>query len=63
MTSNIRALRSLSIESVFQNKFDRSLAQVFQADVEMGVINGLGLGLASGLGYLAQGKLGWIQIK
>jgi hypothetical protein len=58
MSSNVRALRSMSIESVFQNSFDRSLGEAFRGDIKLGVISGLGLGLASGLAYLTQGKFG-----
>jgi hypothetical protein len=56
MTSNIRALRSMSIESVFRKSFERTLDKTYRGDVKLGMIAGLGLGLAAGLGCLAQGR-------
>lgn len=54
--ANVRAIRSMGLESVFKEDFEKSLEKAHGNGVNGAFVDGLGYGVANGLIYLAQCK-------
>ena len=54
--NNVRAIRSMALESVFARRFDESLETAMRTGVQGAFVAGLGFGVANSLLYLAEGR-------
>ncbi|KAL9940627.1 hypothetical protein V8E36_000115 [Tilletia maclaganii] len=57
MMANIRAIRSMALDQVFLCRFDEADRLTSRSGLKSGPLVGLGIGLAEGLTYLAEGIL------
>jgi ATP-binding cassette, subfamily B (MDR/TAP), member 1 len=53
--ANIRAIRSMHLEGVFKEDFEKSLEKAVKSGINGAFVDGLGYGVANGLIYLSQG--------
>jgi len=58
--NNVRAIRSMALESVFARRFDESLESAMSTGVQGAFVAGLGFGVANSLVYLAQALLFYV---
>jgi ATP-binding cassette subfamily B (MDR/TAP) protein 1 len=53
--ANVRAIRSMHLEGVFEEDFERSLEKAVKFGISGAFVDGLGYGLSNGLIYLSEG--------
>ncbi|GAA95096.1 hypothetical protein E5Q_01751 [Mixia osmundae IAM 14324] len=58
--SNIRALRAMSLEAVFVDKFATSVEDCYRGDSKAVIIASLGYGIANGMTYIAEGLMFYV---
>ena len=54
--SDIRAIRSMSIEKVFENKYEAAVQQAYVGGARAAPFTGFGYALGSSLTYFAEGR-------
>ncbi|EJD01884.1 P-loop containing nucleoside triphosphate hydrolase protein [Fomitiporia mediterranea MF3/22] len=58
--SNIRAIRCMSFENVFQNQFEESIMRAYRTGIRGAFVEGCSFGVANGLIYFAEALLFFI---
>ncbi|TDL27874.1 P-loop containing nucleoside triphosphate hydrolase protein [Rickenella mellea] len=58
--SNVRAIRAMSFESVFQEQYDKSVAKAHKTGVQGAFVEGCTYGISSALIYLAEALLFYV---
>ncbi len=58
--SNVRAIRSMNLQHVFQEQYDQSLQEALKAGVTGAMIAGTGFGVANALVYFAEALLFYV---